>query len=71
MSSYYRKSETQKPILKEFKILLTSVAILWAIEILDFVVFNGGLDQYGIHPREFEAIALSGILFAPVLHGGF
>jgi membrane associated rhomboid family serine protease len=71
MSSYYRKSETQKPILKEFKILLTSVVVLWALEILDFVVFNGGLDQYGIHPREFEAIALSGILFAPLLHGGF
>ena len=69
MSSYYRKSETQKPILKEFKILLASVIVLWAIEILDFFVFNGSLDQYGIHPR--ESVGLLGILFAPLLHGGF
>ena len=69
MSSYYRKTEKQKPILKEFKILLASVTVLWAIEILDFLVFHGSLDQYGIHPR--EPIGLLGILFAPLLHGGF
>ena len=69
MSSYYRKTETQKPILKEFKILLASVTVFWAIEILDFLVFQGSLDQYGIHPL--ESIGLLGILFAPLLHGGF
>lgn len=69
MSSYYRKSARQKPVLKEFKILLASLAVFWAIEILDFFVFNGSLDQYGIQPR--ETIGLLGILFAPLLHGGF
>ena len=69
MSSYYRKSENKKPILKELKILLASVTVFWAIEILDFFVFQGSLDQYGIHPR--EPIGLLGILFAPLLHGGF
>ncbi|MBE9042846.1 rhomboid family intramembrane serine protease [Pleurocapsales cyanobacterium LEGE 10410] len=69
MSSYYRKSARQKPVLKEFKILLASIAVFWAIEILDFFVFNNSLDQYGIQPR--ETIGLLGILFAPLLHGGF
>ena len=69
MSSYYRKSARQKPVLKEFKILFASVAVFWAIEILDFFVFNGSLDRYGIQPR--ETIGLLGILFAPLLHGGF
>ncbi len=69
MSSYYRKSASKKPILKEFKILIISVTIFWAIEILDFFVFKGSLDRYGIQPH--EVIGLRGILFAPFLHGGF
>ncbi len=69
MSSYYRKSASKKPILKEFKILIISVTIFWAIEILDFFVFKGSLDRYGIQPH--QVIGLRGILFAPFLHGGF
>lgn len=69
MSSYYRKSAKTKPILKELKVLIVSVIFFWAIEILDFVVFKGSLDQYGIQPR--ESVGLLGILFAPLLHGGF
>ena len=69
MSSYYRKSAKKKSVLKEFKILIVLVTMFWAIEILDFFVFNGSLDRYGIQPR--ETIGLVGILFAPMLHGGF
>ncbi len=69
MSSYYRKSASKKPILKEFKILIISVTIFWAIEILDFFVFKGSLDRYGIQPH--TVIGLRGILFAPFLHGSF
>lgn len=69
MSSYYRKLPKNKTVLKEFKILITSVVIFWAIEILDYAVFQGSLDRYGIQPR--ETIGLLGILFAPFLHGGF
>ena len=69
MSSYYRKFAKKKPVLKEFKILISSVAILWTIEILDYAVFQGSLDRYGIQPR--ETAGLIGILFAPLLHGGF
>ncbi|MCC0179410.1 rhomboid family intramembrane serine protease [Waterburya agarophytonicola K14] len=69
MSSYYRKPARKKSVLKEFKILIVSVAIFWAIEIADYIIFNGSLDQYGIKPR--DTAALWGILLAPMLHGGF
>ena len=41
---------------------------MWALEILD-VILRGHLDEAGIEPR--EADGLLGILFAPLLHGGF
>jgi len=69
MSSYYRKPTKKKSILKEFKILIISIIVFWAIEIVDYAVFNGSLDQYGIKPR--DTATLWGILAAPFLHGGF
>jgi membrane associated rhomboid family serine protease len=44
------------------------VVLLWVIEIVD-AAMNHELDQYGVQPREAEG--LLGILFAPVLHGGW
>lgn len=69
MSSYYRKPVKKKSVLKELKILTASIILFWAIEIVDYAVFNGSLDGYGIKPR--NTAALWGILLAPVLHGGF
>ena len=69
MSSYYRKSIKKKPALKEFKVLISSLAIFWAIEIVDRLVFNGSLDRFGIQPH--SVVGLRGILFAPFLHGGY
>lgn len=69
MSSYYRKPLKQKTVLKEFKILIVAIAIFWAVEITDLLLFNGGLDSYGIQPH--SIIGLRGIVFAPLLHGGF
>lgn len=43
------------------------IAFLWAIEICDRIFFGGGLERYGIHPRNFSH--WEGILFAPFLHG--
>jgi membrane associated rhomboid family serine protease len=43
-------------------------ALLWAIEIVDAAMDNK-LDQYGVQPRSDEG--LLGILFAPLLHGGW
>lgn len=44
------------------------VAVLWVAEILD-ALLRLGLDREGIRPLETEG--LSGILAAPLLHGGF
>jgi membrane associated rhomboid family serine protease len=42
---------------------------MWLIEVADALVFDNGLDQHGIVPRSWGG--LDGILWAPVLHGGF
>ncbi len=44
------------------------VGLLWVLEILDTILDNR-LDRLGIEPL--EADGLWGILFAPLLHGGF
>lgn len=44
------------------------VAVLWLSEIID-TVLNNRLDREGIRPGSTDG--LSGILFAPLLHGGF
>ncbi len=43
-------------------------ALLWVIEAVD-AAKNHELDQYGVQPRSDEG--LLGILFAPLLHGGW
>jgi membrane associated rhomboid family serine protease len=53
----------------QITILATFTAIFWALEILDFTLFQGQLDSYGIMPH--KLIGLRGILFAPFLHGGW
>src|SRR5215207_2514204 len=49
-------------------VLFWLVAVLWAIEIVDLIVFRGGLDGLGIRPRDLDR--WWGILAAPLLHGG-
>lgn len=44
------------------------VVLLWVIEIIDAASGNE-LDQFGVQPRSNEG--LLGILFAPLLHGGW
>lgn len=44
------------------------VVLLWVIEFVDMLM-NNRLDQEGIEPREGDG--LLGILFAPLLHGGW
>jgi membrane associated rhomboid family serine protease len=45
------------------------VAIMWGLELIDFVLPGNPLDAFGIRPRTLSG--LPGILFAPFLHGGF
>ncbi len=66
-------TQASKALISQFKIVAILVAILWIIEIVDFVLqFTIGsavLDELGIKPR--SADGLNGILFAPWLHFGF
>lgn len=63
------KNAVANNLKNQLKIIGSFVASFWAIEIVDRMVFRGGLDQLGIVPRNF--VGLRGILFAPFLHGGF
>ncbi len=49
--------------------LLIFVALLWFVEIVDWLLLRGALDGLGIVPRQVSG--LRGILFAPFLHGNF
>ncbi len=50
------------------KITLGFVALIWAIALLNWML-DLGPDDFGIRPRELAG--LPGILFAPLVHGGF
>ena len=49
-------------------VTLGFVAVLWLIEVVDSVA-NHKLDEFGVEPRSTHG--LLGILFAPLLHGGW
>lgn len=51
------------------RLVTWTASLLWAIEIVDQVVFSGGLDMFGVRPLAMGGLV--GILFAPLLHGGF
>ena len=50
-------------------ILGSFILLIWAIEIVDQLIFRGALDSFGVRPRTITG--LWGILWAPFLHGGF
>lgn len=66
-------SQHIKEIFRELKtqaiVLGGAIAIMWILELVDFLVFRGWLNSYGIFPR--QVIGLRGILFMPFLHGDF
>ncbi len=59
----------RSPIVQAIQLLVIITALMWLIEALDSLAFEGRLDQHGIVPRTWGG--LDGILWAPVLHGGF
>jgi membrane associated rhomboid family serine protease len=64
----------RRSIIGEFKqqitFLIGITAFLWSVEIIDWLVFRGYLDQVlGIRPRTMGGLV--GIFFAPFLHGNF
>ncbi|MBA2449957.1 MAG: rhomboid family intramembrane serine protease [Chloroflexi bacterium] len=52
----------------QLTILFTFIALIWALELVDLLLFGGSLDAFGIRPR--TPSGLLGIIFAPFLHGG-
>jgi membrane associated rhomboid family serine protease len=50
-------------------ILGAFVVIIWLVELVDAIIFDGSLDSYGVKPRSVDG--LRGILFMPFLHRGF
>ena len=66
--AYTGSERTQAHFRLALKIAFGFVGLLWFIYLM-----NAGLDQepdpFGIHPRQW--IGLPGILFAPLVHGGF
>src|SRR3982074_1373462 len=50
------------------KIALGFVALIWVVELLNWG-FNLGPEDFGVRPRQLGG--LPGILFAPLVHGGF
>jgi len=60
---------TRPTMLQRFFPLAVLVAAMWLVEIADQVALDGGLDRHGILPRTISGI--DGVLWAPVLHGGF
>jgi membrane associated rhomboid family serine protease len=62
-----------RPLLQSIKdhavLLFGLLAIMWAVELVDFLLPMVDLDQFGIRPR--TESGLLGILLSPFLHVGF
>jgi membrane associated rhomboid family serine protease len=64
-----RAGEAARTLRGQLIILGGFVAILWLVELIDWIFFHGALDAYGVKPRTLSG--LRGILFMPFLHRGF
>lgn len=50
-------------------IAVVFLVVEWAVQLVNYVLFNGNLANYGIHPLDFNGIW--GIFTAPLLHANF
>ncbi len=50
------------------QVIFWMVALMWALELADLLLFRRSLDAWGIRPRTVSG--LWGVAFAPFLHGG-
>ena len=51
------------------RLVLTILAVMWFLEVLDTVLLGQSLNYFGIRPR--TTLGLVGIVFAPLLHANF
>ncbi|BBA79595.1 putative rhomboid-like protein [cyanobacterium endosymbiont of Rhopalodia gibberula] len=66
--NYRKDNSISYEIKNRVSILGKFIGVFWFSELLDLLVFKGGLDRFGIIPH--DLVGLRGILFAPFLHGG-
>lgn len=64
-----RTEGVRRHLLRHAVILGTIVAVLWLVEMFDWLVMRGALDGLGIQPRTLGG--LQAIVVAPWLHAGF
>lgn len=62
-------AESESPVLQALRLVVVATAVMWLVEVIDQLGFDGGLDRHGIVPRTLGGLA--GILWAPLLHAGF
>lgn len=62
-------TRTGRHLGRHVTLLAALVAILWLVEAVDWVIFGGRLDGFGIRPRTWHG--LGQVLIAPWLHVGF
>ena len=60
---------SRSTLLVAARVIGGALLLMWGVEILDTFVFDDGLQRHGIEPRQLDG--LEGVLFAPVLHGGW
>ncbi|MGH8567227.1 MAG: rhomboid family intramembrane serine protease [Gammaproteobacteria bacterium] len=58
----------RRDVLRYLRLIGAVIAALWLIEILDWVVFRGSLDTFGLEPRARRG--LPGVVLHPLLHIG-
>lgn len=62
LTTFWERAKTPLAVLGGF------IFFIWFVELVDWLIFDGALDGYGIKPRTVNG--LIGILYAPFLHGG-
>lgn len=62
-------TRASRHLMRHATLLITVVAILWALEFFDQFILGDRLDHYGIRPRTWSG--LGQIFIAPWLHVGF
>lgn len=64
----HKRDQLTTAVKDNIALLFGIVAVMWGVEIVDTILGNF-LDHFGIRPR--TLLGLSGIAFAPFLHGDF
>jgi len=64
-----RTRSVNQTLRSQLLILGGFVVLIWFLELLDLLLFQGALDELGVQPR--SAVGLRGVLLMPFLHRGF